>query len=150
VVGLFFSSFVHPLRVCIGANWILKGAGIDVVMDDFSKDLGDGVVLNRMVEAFSGRQQRYTKVCANEFQKIDNINLALAWFKVQRSRLCYSRYVCFHVQIVLNVLVAKRVDYNSGVPRLCQWQLASRAWVLLDVDSKVPISEQSKYVLHSH
>lgn len=30
---------------------------------------------------FAGRQQRYTKVCANDFQKIDNINLALAWFK---------------------------------------------------------------------
>ncbi len=63
------------------ANWILKGAGIDVVISDFCVDLADGTILNRMVEAFSGRQQRYTKVCANEFQKIDNINLALAWFK---------------------------------------------------------------------
>jgi hypothetical protein len=63
------------------ANWILKGAGIDVVISDFCIDLADGTILNRMVEAFSGRQQRYTKVCANEFQKIDNINLALAWFK---------------------------------------------------------------------
>ena len=63
------------------ANWILKGAGIDVTIEDFCKDLADGTILNRMVEAFSGRQQRYTKVCANDFQKIDNINLALAWFK---------------------------------------------------------------------
>ncbi len=76
---LFFSSVFQVYRNW--ANWILKGAGIDVVISDFCVDLADGTILNRMVEAFSGRQQRYTKVCANDFQKIDNINLALAWFK---------------------------------------------------------------------